>query len=345
MGHLRLVAPDIHKGDAVGNHCLELVRIFNSKGRSAVAYAERHSNGVSDLTQFFLDLEPEDIIIVSFSIYDPLLIELSNFKNYKICYFHGITPPKYLREHDPVTAGYCQLGLNQRFLLNNFDRVICNSSETAESLLGFVDRNKLFFLPPITQNILSNTNNTSYVRNIFSNPIKIITLGRVVPHKGIEECVLLIKLLNQVGVNATLDLVGSLGPASYINHIKELSKQLCVEDQIIFYGYVDQAQKSMLLKGSDLFFSASFHEGFGIPILEAMGYGLPIIVRATAIPKDIAKHCLTYSTVEQAARRINKFFSNNKNNHQIKNLEFYNLMFKKYSDESIFEFFQTEIFS
>lgn len=343
MGHLRLVAPDIHKGDAVGNHCLELVRIFNSKGRSAVAYAERHSNGVSDLTQFFLDLEPGDIIIVSFSIYDPLLIELLKLKNYKICYFHGITPPKYLSEHDPTAADLCQLGLQQIYLLDKFDLVICNSAETAKSLMGYINPKKIDVLYPISQKIISTPQNYVASKYHYGDCLKIVMLGRIVPHKAIEDGLLLVDSLRNIGIKATLDLVGTLGSSNYIDYINKISKQLNLADKISFHGFVDENQKSVLMKNSDVFFSASYNEGFGIPILEAMGYGLPIIIRSGAIPKEISAYCLGYSSIEQAAAIINQFYTRPLGTYPIKNLIYYRSIFNNYSDDNIFQFFQSKI--
>jgi len=343
MVHFRLVAPDIHAGDAVGNYCLELVRILNSKGLSTTAYAERHSFGVSDITQFAVDLKPEDIIIVSFSIYDPHLLELSKFKNFKICYFHGITPPKYLKSYDPITANLCELGIKQLNILKKFNRVICNSSETAQTLVGFVDQNNIFILHPITQKILT-VPQKKLNKKISGQGINITMLGRMVPHKGAEDAVLLIKLLKDLGVTANVELVGSFGTPNYINHIKQLATQLSVADMVNLHGHVNECRKSELLKNSDFFFSASYHEGFGIPVLEAMGYDLPVVVRDATMPKAIATHCYKYTLVEQAAQIITKLYENKPDISLTKNFEFYNLLFDNHSDELIIEFFKDKIF-
>ena len=98
------------------------------------------------------------------------------------------------------------------------------------------------------------------------------------------------------------------------------------------------------MKTSDLFFSASYHEGFGIPILEAMSYDLPIITRCGAIPKVISKNSLVYSSLEDAALMINQFISKPISSYPIKHLNsFYRTIYNDYSDENIFEFFERKI--
>ena len=46
---------------------------------------------------------------------------------------------------------------------------------------------------------------------------------------------------------------------------------------VVYLGYVDHAQKKKLLSGALALVYPSYYEGFGLPILEAFGYGVPVI--------------------------------------------------------------------
>lgn len=65
----------------------------------------------------------------------------------------------------------------------------------------------------------------------------------------------------------------------------ELSDEFNI-GRIVHYGYVDEAQKATLLVGAKAVFYPSLFEGFGLPVLEAMELGVPVIAScSTSIPE------------------------------------------------------------
>jgi glycosyltransferase involved in cell wall biosynthesis len=65
-------------------------------------------------------------------------------------------------------------------------------------------------------------------------------------------------------------------------------KLLGVEDEVLFPGYVPQVDLPMLMTGADVFVFPSLHEGFGIPLLEAMACGTPVITsNLTSMPEVV----------------------------------------------------------
>ena len=59
--------------------------------------------------------------------------------------------------------------------------------------------------------------------------------------------------------------------------MKELVRSLGIEDRVIFTGYVTENELKALYAGAELFLFLSLYEGFGLPVLEAMASGLPVI--------------------------------------------------------------------
>jgi glycosyltransferase involved in cell wall biosynthesis len=102
--------------------------------------------------------------------------------------------------------------------------------------------------------------------------ILLVTVGRLVPRKGLAQLVALMDTFK--GQPVHLLVIGS-GPEEQA--LKEEVAQRHLASQVHFMGFVAETEKFRLLQISDLYVSTSQHEGFGLVFLEAMACGLPII--------------------------------------------------------------------
>jgi glycosyltransferase involved in cell wall biosynthesis len=102
--------------------------------------------------------------------------------------------------------------------------------------------------------------------------VLLVTVGRLVPRKAVHQLVSTISAL--ASRRAHLLLIGD-GPE--IRKLRQLSKDLRVDDCVHFLGYIPESQKFRILGMADIFVSTSQHEGFGLVFLEAMAAALPII--------------------------------------------------------------------
>ena len=157
---IRIAAPDIHVRDAVGNHCLAIALELTEQGYNCELFAQRYTSPaqsvrpLSDLLSGEVNHNGNDILPVSYSIYDRQLRNLLKLPGKKIVYFHGITPPELLLEHDPTAAYYCARGYNQISLLDQFDHIITNSSLNLRELKTRISRKledtRFSIVPPIS---------------------------------------------------------------------------------------------------------------------------------------------------------------------------------------------------
>jgi len=115
----------------------------------------------------------------------------------------------------------------------------------------------------------------------------ILYLGTLEPRKNIE------RLIKAMGELKKFDLViaGAKGwkYEGIFNLIKETNKTLCRE-AIKYLGYVPMEDKKSLISWAKCFLFPSFYEGFGLPILEAMSLGVPVISsRASSLPEIVGE--------------------------------------------------------
>ncbi len=335
-----LSAPDIFIGDAVGNHCFELSRIFQKFDVPFELYADNHAGNIFDRSTLLENLKKDDALFVSFSIYDHLLSQVSLLPNKKICYFHGITPSKYLQDFDPIAAKLCDDGMLQIGLLNRFDVVICNSLKTAVMLDGLVPQKKIKVFPPITKTLI---NYYSETRRSVIESFGIAVIGRVAPHKKIENVLEIIKRVRDFNDNFTLHIIGSDSNVNYKSWLEKLVADLNLSAHVQFHGFLEEEVKVRLLKSCSLLLLASKHEGYGVPIIEAMGSGIPVLVEKNCIDSSaFQSKFLEYYDIKSASNIIINLMRDKKLWGEISNevSKFANSELDLVSDINTFEFYR-----
>ena len=113
----------------------------------------------------------------------------------------------------------------------------------------------------------------------------ILYVGTLEPRKNLKG---LIQAYNRSRAKEEFLLVLAGGRGWRYEHIFQLVKRLNLEDQVIFTGYVPEFDLPGLYGSASLFVYPSFYEGFGLPPLEAMACGVPVIVsNTTSLPEVV----------------------------------------------------------
>jgi colanic acid/amylovoran biosynthesis glycosyltransferase len=123
------------------------------------------------------------------------------------------------------------------------------------------------------------------IRN--ARPLRIVTVGRLVPAKGQLLLLRALLQLRERGCIVHLQLVGD-GPDR--PHLEEFVRQHALEDQISFAGALNHDQTLKLLSSADMCVLASFAEGIPVALMEAMAMGIPCISTFTAGIPELLHH-------------------------------------------------------
>ncbi|KKR29870.1 MAG: Glycosyltransferase, partial [Candidatus Gottesmanbacteria bacterium GW2011_GWC2_39_8] len=115
----------------------------------------------------------------------------------------------------------------------------------------------------------------------------ILFVGTIEPRKNIQGLIKAFNLLKKEhGIAHKLIIAGMKG-WMYEDIFKEYENSAFKND-IIFKGYISDQELARLYKNASVFVYPSFYEGFGFPILEAFGYGVPVVTSKTSSCGEIA---------------------------------------------------------
>ena len=108
---------------------------------------------------------------------------------------------------------------------------------------------------------------------------KLLFVGRVSPNKRQDDLLRMLAYYRRcIDPDAHLVLVGSYrDQPTYYARLRELSRALGLEDAVTFTGKVSTAALVAHYRAASCFVSLSEHEGFGVPLLEAMRFDLPVV--------------------------------------------------------------------
>jgi glycosyltransferase involved in cell wall biosynthesis len=115
-------------------------------------------------------------------------------------------------------------------------------------------------------------------------------VGRIVGNKCQHELVraFAVYAKNFDDSDARLVLIGDTSRADYVAVVREEAQRLGVSDRVVLLGKVSDQQLRSAFAGAGVFVSLSEHEGFGVPILEAMAARVPVVgYGATAVPETM----------------------------------------------------------
>lgn len=153
-------------------------------------------------------------------------------------------------------------------------RIIVTSESTADRLAAEfgVDRSHVSVVVP-------GTDDAPRSAGSGGPAVEILSIGTVVPRKGYD--VLVRSLARLPDLRWHLTIVGSLRKEpAYADRLVRLAEELQITPQVRFAGEVTGEPLEALWRGADLFALATWFEGYGMAIAEALRRGLPVAVTA-----------------------------------------------------------------
>jgi glycosyltransferase involved in cell wall biosynthesis len=164
----------------------------------------------------------------------------------------------------------------EKWVLRRSDLILCTSPKYFESNLILEPYLKKVDYLAIGFNKVDNIVNKNLVSSIElrkGNRKQIVFIGRLVYYKGLE---FLIKSMSITKSDAYLCIIGD---GEYFNALKQLTKDLGIENKVFYFGNLKDSDKFSYLMTSDILVLPSIFksEAYGIVQIEAMAYGIPVV--------------------------------------------------------------------
>ena len=315
------VLPTLVKNDAIGNDVVMMSDAFDKMGLNNIIVFD-NLLGVerSNLVPRKAYLASQyDILIYHMAIGNKKIHSLVKSAKVpkKIMIYHNITPPKYfvrdVRKYLSTRLGYKQV----KELPSYFDLALGDSEFNAEELKKFNYQNT-GVLP-----LFLRSNEILEVEDDLDTKVKyldgrknIIFVGRQVFNKKIEDVIKAFYLYhNLYDDNSRLILVGKEEDQSYSQFLKNLIRDAKMEDAIFLEVNAPFKSLATIYHHADLFLCMSEHEGFCVPLIEAMLTKTPIIAyNSTAIKGTLKGAGIIFNEKDyyQVAKLMNEVLSNPK---------------------------------
>ncbi|HRB11789.1 MAG TPA: glycosyltransferase family 4 protein [Vicinamibacteria bacterium] len=271
-------------GDAIGNEALAIRGHLKSRGYESDIFAEKVHPQMAGLARPLSEYEgaagADTLCMFHFSIGSAASSLVFHRADPLICVYHNITPPEFFFPFHPHLARLCYHGRRElkafaaRSVLglgvSEFNRKELEAAgfKPTGVLPIVVDWSRYDEAPsPVMLERLAG----------FPGPT-LLFVGRIVPNKKIEDLIATFAAFQRHHApKSRLLLVGdSVGHERYLRRLLETVHDLRARN-VVFTGQVTQADLIAAYRSSQAFVCLSEHEGFCVPLLEAMHFGLPVL--------------------------------------------------------------------
>ncbi len=267
--------PTLLRGDAVGEHALRIRQQQRARGRVAEIFVDVINEETADETQHIDDVDR--YVHPGTTLFSYHMAQASRCADVLLerdeplaLHFHNLTPVDLLAGWDPTAA--CLLLDAHHQLDTLIDRAligICDSEYNAIQLhaRGLADTHVVCLPvePPVDTAVRDH------------GPPTVLFVGRVAPNKALHDLIVSVALLRDRIPEVRLRLVGPPTSDSYSSALAGLVEDLDLTDTVTFAGRVSPSELSEAYASADVFCCLSDHEGFGVPLLEAMSHGVPVV--------------------------------------------------------------------
>lgn len=299
MSQIRAIhqlVPGFQFGDAITHYTLRLQNVFRSWGYTAEIFVEGiHPNAASlcfRLHHFPAVDSAQTLVILHYSIHSEVSRLFLEAKGRRILQYHNITPAGFFEGYSEL---HCQMAQQGREGLGRFlgttDQAWAVSPFNARELeaCGYRDVSVMPLLLDFRDLDLSFAH-PDLLRQYRDGVINWLFVGRIAPNKRHLDLLRAFSAYKRlVRQNARLFIVGPYnGLESYFDQLRQESLNWGIADSVIFTGAVTFSHLKAYYKVADVFVCLSEHEGFCIPLLEAMHFGVPIVAyAAAAVPETL----------------------------------------------------------
>ena len=301
MTRVAILSPSLTTADAVSNDALGMFDVLTRRGHDVRLFSESHSlphARIYDVAKLEKFLKTSvDILLYHYARgWNRGLELLRELPCRRVIKYHNVTPAKYFAGFNSTDQELCEAGRRQLVdvIAAQCDLYLSASAFSMQELLELgAPAARTLVVPPFhhIDRLAQITADPQTLRKNSEAGAHILAVGRVAPHKGLLQLIeVFAHYYHGYDSKSRLTVVGKGGEgfSPYSRLLHRAVDKLNLTDAVVFTGGVSDEILKAYYQLADAFVTTSEHEGFCVPLVEAMSMRLPIAAyAAAAIPETL----------------------------------------------------------
>jgi L-malate glycosyltransferase len=285
--------PAAHKGDAIGDSARRVRDLLRAMGHASDIYALTIDDDMRREVRPFADAAAKagEITIFHYALPSPMTEAFAALTSGRVLQYHNVTPASYFAPYDPALFRLAALGRAELATLAGRVELALGDSEYNRrelETLGF-DPTGVFPIAVDTARITRRSERPALDRLLDDELVNFLFVGRIAPNKKIEDVIKLAEVYKRyVDAYYRFIFVGRVDVVPrYYSMIRALMAEYrLLDDRFVFTGPVPDQELAVYYRHAAVYLSMSEHEGFCVPLVEAMAADVPVLAYAAAAVPD-----------------------------------------------------------
>ena len=288
--------PAAHRGDAIGDSARRVRGLLRGLGHQSELYAMTMDDDLRGDVLPWTDSSARrgDLTIFHFALVSPMTAQFARLPRGRVLQYHNVTPAYFFAPYDAEIFRLAALSRDDlRTLVGHTDIALGDSEYNRQELeeMGFTNTG-VFPIAIDTERITNAPRVPSLEFLLTDGPLlNFLFVGRIAPNKKIEDHIRMAEHYKRyVDTAYRFIFVGKTDAIPrYYDMIRKLMNDYeMLEDRFIFTGPVPDADLATYYRTAHVYLSLSEHEGFCVPLLEAMAADVPVLAySSTAVPDTL----------------------------------------------------------
>jgi glycosyltransferase involved in cell wall biosynthesis len=292
--------PNLHAGDAVGRHTQRLRDTIIARGIPSRIYVQGTDPQTASETEEFSAYpeasQPGDVLVYQFATASDLAPWLASRPETLVINYHNVTPPELFAPWDSHVAQIQQRARGELHLMASRTALAIADSSFNVTDLTDAGYGITAVVPPSAATDLHAPGFPDRagapLPSVHTIPrgrgARWLCVGRLAPNKAVEDALMALAV-TRAGHDpaATLTVVGKPVQEAYSNALRQFVSDMGLEQAVTFRGHVSDDELAAAFAQADVLVVPSVHEGFCVPLVEAMAVGLPVVASQDGVSRDV----------------------------------------------------------
>jgi glycosyltransferase involved in cell wall biosynthesis len=287
--------PAAHRGDAVGDNARALRGLLRTWGHDSEIFALTIDADLTGDVRPWSDPEARgaDVTLLHFAVPSPMTAAFATLPGTRVLVYHNVTPARFFAPFDEGITRLAAAGRRElHWLAGRADLALGVSEYNRRELeaCGFTNTGVMPLLPD-TARLLAAPPVPALEALLDDGLANILFVGRIAPNKKIEDHIRLAEHYKRyVDSFYRFIFVGRFDSVPrYYQSVRALIAEFqMLPDRFWFTGGVPTAELAAYYRHAHAYVSLSEHEGFCVPLVEAMTMDVPILAYAeAAVPETL----------------------------------------------------------